>query len=325
MFESLNFFEWLPTVALAGLALIIFVAAWMLWRNIAPAAPGVSLGYYEVLGRYAGQKLLKRIRGTLVDATALFLSPEVEHDFKQMIVEDVEAIMKKAGNPVGDELASVAAQFKNSRLTDTCRIIVTRERLFTKHVLIQIGHVDKPLNAYAANEPSSKFTLGMGFLSQGIITGAIYTFPQPWHIYRLGKVQVHLFTPDAPSNEPKQHPPEWLAKIALFAPASVELEDLVKSKDAQLREKDRKLAEMGQELSAMATERDALRRVLQGFTTTGELPQNITPKKLDLVDFAVLALPTVLGYYIAEYLQAQPIAGVVVGMLVGAFIMYKRR
>ncbi|MGB9774612.1 MAG: hypothetical protein ACPL4I_11415 [Bacteroidota bacterium] len=319
-----GFFEWLPNVALAGLAAVIGVFLWMIWRNISPAAPGVSLGYYEVLGRYAGQKLVKRIRGTLVDSTALFLNPEVESEFKRILAEDIEALLAKAGNPEGEELAKVKEQFLKGRLADTCRIIATREKLFTKHILIQVGHVDKPLNAYAANEPSSKFTLGMGFLSQGVITGVIHTFPQPWNIYKLGKVQVHLFKPDAASGG-EQPLPTWLAKIALYAPASVELEQLVKSKDAQLREKDRKLAEMGQELSAMATERDALRRVLQGFMTTGELPESIRQKKLDIVDFAALALPTVLGYYTADYLKAQPIAGVVVGMLVGAFIIYKRR
>jgi len=325
-FEPTVFFEWIPKIAIASLAVIILLALWMVWRNIAPAAPGISLGYYEVIGKYAGRKLLKRIKGTLVDATALFINPEIEREFKQMIIEDMDALLKRdRGNPENAELEKIRDEFADCSLSDKLRVIVTRERLFTKHVLIQYGHVDKPLNAYAVNEPAGKFTLSMGFLSQGVITGTIHTFPQPWHIYKLGRVHVHLFCPDAPANEPNKQPPEWMAKIALFAPASVELKDLLKSKDEQLREKDRKLSEMGQELSAMATERDALRRTLQGFMTTGDLPETVTPKKLDIMDFATLTVPTIVGYFIAEQTQTQPIIGVILGLLVGVYFVFRRR
>jgi hypothetical protein len=103
------------------------------------------------------------------------------------------------------------------------------------------------------------------------------------------------------------------------------LKDLLKSKDEQLREKDRKLMEMGQELSAMATERDALRRTLQGFSTTGELPDSLMPKRLDFTDFITLALPTAIAGFIARYANYETLVGALIGLLLGAYLVSRRK
>jgi len=317
--NGIDFFQWLPNIAMAGLAIIIGLAVWMIWRSIAPAAPGISLGYYEVVGRYAGQKLVKRLRGTLVDATALFLSPEIENSFKQLLKEDIKEIEARTR----EDLSDVYNSLENASLSDVCRIIVTRERLFTKHVLIQHTHVDKPLNAYACYDPQAKFSLGFGFLSQGVITGEIHTFPQPWEIYRLGKVQVHLFKPDVPTDEPAKDPPEYLAKLALYAPATVELKSVIKAKDEQLKEKDRELLRVGKERAANATKVDSLLTAVQAFTTKLS-PEELQGRRMDMMDFILLALPTILCYLIADYMKAPPLAGVVLGLLLGAFLMARR-
>jgi hypothetical protein len=325
-FDSMAFFEWMPRIALAGLAIVVALAVWIVWRNISPAAPGISLGYYEVLGRYAGGKLVKRIKGNLIEATALFLNPEIEDELKEMILEEVDLFLKRETDGEAKAgLVSARDKFTKCRLSEACRILVTREKLFTKHIIIQYGHVDKPLNAYAAHEEGSKFSFGMGFLSQGVIGGTIHTMNQPWNIHNLGKVTVHLFHPDSPNDRgnPDQ-PPEYLAKIALFAPASVELKDLVKSKDEQLKEKDRKLSEMGRELSSMATERDGLRQAVKGFSTTGEIPDTMA-KRFDVMDFIAVSVPVLVGYYVADYSKMQPLVGIVFGLLLGAFLLYRRR
>ncbi len=79
------FLETLPLIAYLMLGTIGLVALWFLWRIFAPAAPGVSLGYFEVIGRYAGQKLLKRLRGVLVECTPLFLNSELDRQFREII------------------------------------------------------------------------------------------------------------------------------------------------------------------------------------------------------------------------------------------------
>ena len=320
------FFEWMPRIALAGLAIVVALAVWIVWRNIAPAAPGIALGNYEIIGKYAGRKLLKRIRGDLIEATALFLNPEIENEIKEMVLEEVDLFLKReTDGEAKAELTDARDKFTRCRLSEACRVLVTREKLFTKHVIIQYGHVDKPLNAYAAHEEGSKFSLGMGYRCQGVVSGLIHTMGQPWNIHNLGKVTVHLFRPDDPGGggDPDQ-PPEYLAKIALFAPASVELRDLVKSKDEQLKEKDRKLSEMGRELSSMATERDGLRQAVKGFSTTGEIPETMA-KRFDMMDFIAVSVPVLVGYYVADYSKMQPLVGIFSGLLLGAFLLYRRR
>lgn len=320
MMDSINFFEWIPNIAIAGLAIIIGIALWMIWRNISPAAPGISLGYYEVVGRYSGQKLIKRIKGTLVDATALFLNPQIEASFKQLLKEDMEEIEKRTGT----NLQEIKEALEKTDLSSLCRIIVTREKMFTKHVLVQYGHVDKPLNAYAAYDPQAKFTLGFGFLTQGVITGEIHSLPQPWQIYKLGKVYVHLFKPDAPQGEPVKNPPEALAKIALYAPATVELKEVLKGKDEQLKEKERELLKAGKERAANATKVDSLLTAVLGFSTRLKPEESLEGKKFDLMDFVTLAFPTLMGYLLAEYAGTPPIVGMFIGMFLGAYLVFRK-
>ena len=354
LFDPMLFFEWLPQIALAGLGLVIAVAVWMVWRTIAPAAPGISMGYYEIMGRYAGRKLLYRIKGTLVDSTSLFLNPEIAGEFKKKIIEDINVVIMKqktailkqnektstslnpskstqepsqtpasASAMVITTLEAIVKQFETCDLSDICRIIVTRGKLFTKHVIVQYGYIDKPLNAYAAHDPSSKFTLSLGFLSQGVIEGSIRTFPQPWEISKLGKATVHLFLPDAEATEQPKMPPDYLAKIAVYASTNVEYRDLIKSKDTQLKEKDKKLSEMGQELSAMATEKDALLRAIQGFSETGKVPK-VTIKKFGIPDFVAITVPTLAGYYLSDYVKVEPLVGLFFGLMMGALLLYRR-
>ena len=317
--DGSSFFEWIPNIAIGSLALIIAVAAWMIWRNIAPAAPGISLGYYEVVGRYAGQKIIKRIKGTLVDATALFINPQIETAFLQILKEDIQEIETRTRANLSD----VKKALENTNLTDVCRIIVTRERLFTKHVIIQYCHVDKPLNAYAAYDPQAKFTLGFGFLVQGVITGKIYTMPHMWELYRLGKVHVHLFKPDPVKEEQENSAPDWLAKLALYAPATVQLKQVLKAKDEELKEKDRELLKAGKERAANATKVDGLLTAIQGFTTK-LTPEGLEGKKFALGDFITVAFPTVLGYLIAEAAGVSPLAGTVIGMFLGGYIVFRK-
>ncbi|MGB9672069.1 MAG: hypothetical protein ACPLZY_02865, partial [Candidatus Norongarragalinales archaeon] len=308
--------------AVGGLALIIALAVWMIWRSIAPAAPGIGLGYYEVVGRHGGQKLIKRIKGTLVDATALFLSPEIESAFLQILKEDIKEMLTRTNDADLSSL-SKALEKADIRLADYVRIVVTREKLFTKHVIVQYGYVNNPLNAYAAYDPQAKFTLGFGFLTQGVITGKMHTLPQPWQLYKLGKVQVHLFKPDPLKEDNEKTAPEWLAKLSLYAPATVELKQVLKAKDEELKEKERELLKVGKERAANATKVDGLLTAIQGFTTK-LTPEGLEGKKFALGDFVTVAFPTVVGYLIAEAAGMSPLAGTVVGMFLGGYIVFRK-
>lgn len=322
---NLGFFEALPTIAIVGLALIIGVAVWMIWRSIAPAAPGIGLGYYEVVGRYSGQRLVKRLRGTLVECTAIFLQPHIEEQLRLFLLAVLDEIKKHQTEDSSklDELR-VQLEKRGVPLSKYIRIIATRVKLFSKHIIIQWRYVDKPLNAYAAHDPESRFTLGFGFLSQGVITGEIYTSPSKWQIYRLGKVYVHFFIPDVTSNEEAREPPEYLAKLALYAPATVEFHHLLKAKDQEVKEKERDRERMGKEIGTLATLVDSLVTAVKGFTTAMPPEKGLTRKKFDLIDFVTLALPTLFGYLFADYLALNPVIGMFGGMFLGAYIIFRK-
>lgn len=318
--------QFLPNLALGLLALIIILIVWAVWRAIAPAAPGLSLGYYEIVGRHYGSKVIRRIKGTLVDSTEFFLS-RVEDQFFRLIKEDLEALMKKQSNPDQSlkELVEKLEKGGELRISNFIRIVFTREKLFTKHAIIQYKHVDKPLNAYAAYDPQAKFSLGFGFLAQGVITGVIYTLPTPYTIAKLGKVHVHVFIPDAPEDEPSVEIPEHLAKLALHAPAYVELSEQLKAKDEMLREAKRERQKVDKQLAAHATLLDSLITAVQGFTTKLRSGEGlIGGKPFDLMDFITIAFPTVLGCLIAEAADVPAVAGALMGLLIGGFFVFRR-
>ena len=362
------FFELLPKIALAGLAVVVAVVVWSIWRSVSPAAPGVSMGYLEILGRYGGGKMLKSIRGTLVDSTPLFLNPRVERLFRQMLIEDITNKLKlvSAGKQTKPEANSTSdgsskdstpsegtevsmttapedqtkeeaeggledalAEFKNEGepLSKLCRIIITRKHFFGKDVIVQWGHVG-PLSEYAAVDPESKFTFGMGFLTQGIVTGELETFSEQWTIDKLGDCTVYLFKPDVYKFDGKQEivtPPAYLAKIALHASSYVEAEEQLSSKDDQITQLKRENARMGLELSGKATEVDGLYTATKGFTTEGggALPQ-LAPRRFGLNEFVFLFAPTVIGYIVARYWNFEPFYGVFVGLAVGAYLVSRR-
>jgi len=293
------------------------VVAWSIWRRIAPATQGLSLGYYEILGSYAGGKLVKRIKGTLVEATHSFMNPTIETKFKEILFDE----MKRRNVTLTQEQRD---KLLGTDLSKLCRVIVTRAGGRSKHVILQIKYIDKNLTEYAKHELEPKFTLGLGFLSKGVIEGQLHTLSQSWDVPKLGTVTVHFLIPDVPKGEAETQFPEWLAKFVLFAPASVELNELIKSKDEQLKDKDRKLSDMGKDLSAMSTELDGMRRALKAFTTTGELPKFL-PKAFDIVDMVAMGLPTMVGYYVAERVADYPVVGVFAGLMLGALIVYRRR
>lgn len=321
----IDFFQWIPNLAIAFLVLIIALAVWFIWRAIAPAGPGISLGFYEVVGRYADQKLIKRLKGTFVDATPHFVNQQVETGFFRFLKEDIDTVINKTVQP-SEELKALSEFLENEtpRLSDYVKVIVTREKIFTKHALIQYKYVDKPLNAYAAHDPQAKFSLGFGFLTQGVITGEIHTLPTRYEIPRLGKFHVHLFKPDAPPNEPARDPPEYLAKLSLYAPAYVELTQQLKAKDEILKESKRERQKADKQLAAHSTLVDSLLTAIQGFTTKYKPGEAIAGRGFDLMDFVTIAFPTLLGYVIAESMGIVPIVGVFFGLFLGAFLVFRR-
>jgi hypothetical protein len=191
-------------------------------------------------------------------------------------------------------------------------------------MLIQYGHIDTPLSEYAAKEPENKFTISLGPISQGVVMGALHTLPSsPWDVGEFGKWQVHFFYPFT-GNEAVKLPSDDLAKFVVYAPTTIKLNDLLKSKDEQLHDKDKKMSELMAKNSALSTEVDALRQSVSGFKTTGEPVKTEPIRKFSMLDLVVIFLPTLIGYYLSGYANIEPIIGTLTGLFIGTYLLYRR-
>ena len=322
--------EILPVYAIYGFyAAVAFVAAMIFlsfWRNISPAAPGVPLGYYEIVGRI-GSGFHKRIQGTLVDATSLFLNPETEPKFKKFILEN----LKEKG---GSEAKTLAALLEKWSLDRLCRVVVTRDRFWTKHAILQWGYVDKPITELGTREMGEKetgwkFSFSAGIVSKGMITGRMYTLPEPIILPKVGRVKihgkfnVHIFLPDAGRGDTFTPPPEWLGKLVLYIPSIVEMNELLESKDEIIKDLRRMVGEVGEEVSRAATRRDAAVKALKGLTMEQGGPEE--EEELGVEDIAIIGGPAAIAAYIAHYLGYEWIYGAIAGLVLGYFLYRRRR
>lgn len=315
--------DFIPEIAaglvLGAAALIILLTV---YRAHAPAAPGIALGYYEVVGRYAGNTF-RSIKGTLVE-TNMFLNADVARGVKQILVDTLEKQIKGLKGDETKNKTEIDAcegrkkELEKADLKDVCRVVVTRERLSEKHVLLQWGHVDKPLNAYALHEAKSRFSFGFGWQSQGKIIGRIHSEEKQYKLPKIGSFQLHYFNPDVPGegDQVEEDPPEYLKTVALLVPASLELNEQLRSKDEEVRDLRRQLNKMGEDLSAKSTELDGCYQTLKGFGVNVPLDLS-SKKKTDALDFFFYMVPTLIGYAIAATMSYGNIFVPAIGMIVG--------
>ncbi len=84
-------------MAVFGIVTLIAVVAFIffLWYKLHSApGPGIVLGAYEIIGRYAGQKIHTRLKGMVVDATGFFCSSELTQAFKDMLCSDIGSMLR---------------------------------------------------------------------------------------------------------------------------------------------------------------------------------------------------------------------------------------
>jgi len=84
-------------MAVFGVATLVAVVGFIffLWYKLHSApGPGIVLGAYEIIGRYAGQKIHTRLKGMVVDATGFFCSSELTQAFKDMLCSDMGRMLK---------------------------------------------------------------------------------------------------------------------------------------------------------------------------------------------------------------------------------------
>lgn len=342
----MDIFSLAPYIAMTVFfAVFLFIFVWMLIRRYGPVAKGKILGPHEIIGRKADGSCerfkanlvevnthntdntagIKRVLSGAIDQRVKALKNEMSHVAKEKFPKEYEKIEGQI-----EECETHRKALETDDLSKYFRVIALRDGLET-HLLLQWKYVAKSLNEYATPE-GNKFTLSFGFQSKGVIMGDISDEKNTLHLpaigdLKLGRFKLHYFVPDvrADLDEKPVEPPEYLARIALYVPASLELNEQIRSLNEQIRDKDRKMKEIADDLSAAATERDSLRIILQGFGWKD--PQKALQKKrLDVLDLFLFLVPATFGYFVAQSMNVLPYAGMIAGLLGGsALVMLLRR
>lgn len=218
-------------VAALVTALVLVIITW--WRANSAPAPGTPLGSYEVILKYAGQKLHKELEGIVVDATAYFCAPEVVDAFTKILKRDVDKSLttekneqqntqqeatqqeaktekdekkaKKAKDKIAPSKAPQADQvsmledlqskLKELKLKNVCRVLIVRDgTLFgEKHLLVQFGDPSKLLSEHASHEEESHFSLSLGPVSKGKIDCVSYTLPNRY-VFKNARFNIGTVT-----------------------------------------------------------------------------------------------------------------------------------
>ena len=339
--NSLDILSILPEIILWLILLVLgvigFFVIWVLWGSyFSPAAPGINMGYYKILGAYAGGKLHKEIKGLLVDATHIFLTPDMEAVFKSALREDIEYV-RDSGSLTDDEkngLNELIKRLEEYTFAGNFRVVITREKL-TKHCFVQWGHVD-PLSDYATVEEEHKFAFGLGPISQGVIAGWLVSIPQKWDLWRVGRCILHAFLPvnlvaQVGSLNPdikklKQISPDWMPKLIPHIRSTVESQKTVQAVEDQLSQKNKEIQSTLQRLTETQTQLDQFKRMTAGFGLEEvDIKDLLQGRTIDMVDFILLSLPIFFGSYIAEALELSILAGVFIGLLIGFAAVHRRR
>jgi len=200
--------------------------------------PGVTLGFYEVVGRYGG-RFLHEIRAVFVDCTDSFLSPEIEAEFKAMIKEEIDAMPQDAQKNFKD----LREKIDELPMGEAFRVVGGRTPT-GKHLLIQYGNTDKYLSEYASISRSAKISFAYGFTMKGKIFGDIHPLPERWAIPGFGLVNMYLFNPVTPHEDTANPDSQKIsldamqsfAKVAVFTKTWIETKSLLKAKDERIRD-----------------------------------------------------------------------------------------
>jgi len=164
----------------------------------------------------------------------------------------------------------------------------------------------------------------LGPESEGVLIGDLYTLPRKIKT-TFGKCQAHVFMPQepSPSSEHTLDKYEILSNI-LKIPFIIESQERVESLENELAQESRSRMELARDLDASKSENFVLRRMLRSRGVDPKALDTLIPKQIDIVDFLLLAVPTVLGNYLAGYFNVESYVGLFIGLAAGFFLMYRR-
>lgn len=321
---------------------------------------GVPLGPSRIIIYYAGQSVFTELEGELSDATTLFTNPDLQDEFKQVILEEIAFLRRMNPKPetqnpqeptipdeqsqvegeVGLELAPIQAaetsqialaeeNFRDFDFTTVCNILILQESFGQKHLIVQVGRLHT-ITEYASFNDRSQWNFVRGQKVKLVITGAGLSFAHEKRLLGLGDVYLHMLIPD----DRRQNSEldlrilkisKWVAEILPYMPQMIEVKEHLKAKDDIIKSKDDTIKKMRYELSEKSTRLDAASIAVANYETEG--PPNLgQPTKFGLVDAVLLGGPIFLFAPIGSAFGGFGwFAGLALGFLVGCGLVARRR
>jgi hypothetical protein len=200
----------------------------------AKPALGLPLGNCKLTFRYIDQSAIE-FEGFISDITGLFVNPDIQADFKRVIVEEINYLKANYFKPIEPEkenetlndgagqesqeteqeialAISTAGEdskdkdFQRSALQKAIQSfrtfnfmeacrVLLLESGATNHLILQVGRLEL-LTSYANHIDHSQWTLMRGLKYDFLADGAATTLPHRQRLRELGEVYVHVFIPE---------------------------------------------------------------------------------------------------------------------------------
>lgn len=245
-------------------------------------------------------------------------------------VEANETALSKTKEAQRDVLEEAVCAFRAFPLGKVCRVLILKEDFSSdKHIILQFGRL-RMLTEYASMPHSLGRTLLHGGKVLFSVTGWGLSLPTRRMLPdNLGKGYIHWIIPDDPNHGSKaaleaMKDANTLTDILPYIPQTVKHDEYKKSKDAQVKAAEDACKEMTATVQAKSVENDFYHRVIAAFQRHKTLE---TPTKgHDFMDFVFYAVPTVLLYFIgSSFGDLGAIGGLILGLLSGGFLSYRRK
>lgn len=317
--------------ALVGVVVIILVVS--IWRRLGPGFPGVVRGVHTIVPVYEG-KYFEDITGNLVEFTDHLLAPEFQQGFADYVRRNAPVIAKFA-EQTGAERQDVSAITKmllgQEFITrfGSLRLAVNGVRTITaKHVFLTFYDASKvfPNDYVQIKEHASISWTSLDWSNRGLIIGFDQLLPQKWVIPGIGSIHVHVYFPiPMASTNPipaSQDALKAIAKLAIYARFTYEIDETLRSKDKELAEKEVQIRDLERKMSALQTMVDAAKEAIAGFATGDGKPAQLNiGEKNTTIDAMISVFATLIGGLAAEQFGFDVLAGTMGSLLAVTLIL----
>ena len=334
LLPQLNYGLLLSWQSWALVAVVVVILVVSIWRRLGPGFPGIVRGVHTIVPIYEG-KYFEEVTGNLVEFTDYLLAPEFQQGFADYVRRNAPMVARFAeqtGAAVQDPAAvtrMLQGQEFITRFGDL-RLAVNGVRTVTsKHVFLTFYDASKvfPNDYVQIKEHASVSWTSLDWSNRGLIMGFDQLLPQRWVIPGIGSIHVHIFFPvpmaamnPIPSS---QESLRSIAKLALYARFTYEIDETMRAKDKELGEKESQIRDLERKVAAMQTIVDAAKEAIAGLSTGDGKPVQLNTGQGggNAVDAMVSIFATLVGGVAAQQFNFDVLTGCVGALLAATVVL----